>query len=74
MRRTGTSELDALEIDDGASEMKQELEKFGLEDYVSIPVTLVLVILFGYVALGAVLLGYLEDWPFFSAFYFSFIT
>ncbi len=62
------------ESDDEADEMRQELEKFGLEEYISIPVTLVLMILVGYIALGAILLGSLENWNFFPAFYFSFIT
>jgi hypothetical protein len=54
--------------------MRDELERFGLEDYISIPVSLVLVILVGYVAIGALLLRVWEDWDFFTAFYFSFIT
>ncbi|KHJ84953.1 Ion channel [Oesophagostomum dentatum] len=46
----------------------------GLEQYISIPVALIVVILLGYMAVGAVLLGSWENWPFFSGFYFSFIT
>jgi hypothetical protein len=56
------------------AQMRDELERFGLEDYISIPVSLVLVILVGYVAIGALLLRVWEDWDFFTAFYFSFIT
>ncbi|CAJ0599489.1 unnamed protein product [Cylicocyclus nassatus] len=46
----------------------------GLEQYISIPVALIVMILLGYMAVGAVLLGSWENWPFFSGFYFSFIT
>jgi len=53
---------------------EEEGEDMSFEDYVSIPVTLVLLILVGYTALGACLLSTLEGWSFFDAFYFSFIT
>lgn len=46
----------------------------GLEQYISIPVALIVTILLGYMAIGAVLLGSWENWQFFSGFYFSFIT
>ncbi|CAI4231503.1 unnamed protein product [Auanema sp. JU1783] len=46
----------------------------GLEHYISIPMSLIVVILLGYIALGAVLLGSWENWEFFSGFYFTFIT
>ncbi|EPB72805.1 Ion channel [Ancylostoma ceylanicum] len=46
----------------------------GLEQYISIPVALIVMILLGYMAVGAVLLGSWENWQFFSGFYFSFIT
>ncbi|KJH46603.1 Ion channel [Dictyocaulus viviparus] len=46
----------------------------GLEHYISIPVALIVMILLGYMAVGAVLLGSWENWQFFSGFYFSFIT
>ncbi|VDL70653.1 unnamed protein product [Nippostrongylus brasiliensis] len=46
----------------------------GLEQYISIPVALIVMILLGYMAIGAVLLGSWENWQFFSGFYFSFIT
>ncbi|VDM54975.1 unnamed protein product [Angiostrongylus costaricensis] len=49
-------------------------EKKGLEQYISIPVALIVMILLGYMAIGAVLLGSWENWQFFSGFYFSFIT
>lgn len=39
-----------------------------------IPATLVLVILIGYTALGALLLNQLEPWSYFDSFYFCFIT
>lgn len=40
----------------------------------AIPILLIVFILLGYIALGAVLLGSWENWDFFSGFYFSFIT
>lgn len=42
--------------------------------YNTIPASLLLIILIGYMALGALLLSYLEGWNYFNAFYFSFIT
>ncbi|CAD6190324.1 unnamed protein product [Caenorhabditis auriculariae] len=46
----------------------------GLEHYISIPISLIVMILLGYITIGAVLLGSWENWEFFSGFYFSFIT
>lgn len=60
--------------DDEQAKMRLELEKFGLEDYISIPVSLILGILIGYIAIGAVLLGSWEQWDFFSGFYFRFYS
>ncbi|PAV57744.1 hypothetical protein WR25_07384 isoform F [Diploscapter pachys] len=45
-----------------------------LDQYMAIPILLIVFILLGYIALGAVLLGSWENWDFFSGFYFSFIT
>jgi hypothetical protein len=55
-------------------QLKDHLVRFGIDDYISIPVTLVLSILVAYVAAGALLLGTWEGWDFFTGFYFSFIT
>lgn len=52
----------------------EDIDELGLYDYVSIPVTLVLLILVGYTALGALILSSQENWEFFDGFYFSFIT
>ncbi len=41
-------------------------ENLSFDDYVSIPVTLVLLILVGYTAVGAVMLSSLEGWTFFE--------
>lgn len=43
-----------------------EDENLSFDDYVSIPVTLVLLILVGYTAVGAVMLSSLEGWTFFE--------
>uniref|UniRef100_A0A0R3R0W8 Ion_trans_2 domain-containing protein n=1 Tax=Brugia timori TaxID=42155 RepID=A0A0R3R0W8_9BILA len=45
-----------------------------LEQYVSIPILLIVGTLLGYITIGAVLLALWEHWDFFSGFYFSFIT
>uniref|UniRef100_A0A915PBA0 Potassium channel domain-containing protein n=1 Tax=Setaria digitata TaxID=48799 RepID=A0A915PBA0_9BILA len=54
--------------------VKDQLLQFGLEQYISIPVPLVVGMLLGYIAVGAILLASWEHWDFFSGFYFSFIT
>ncbi|VDP46015.1 unnamed protein product [Soboliphyme baturini] len=60
--------------DQSQSLLLQELQKLGLEGYVDIPASLVFAILLSYIALGALLLRWIERWSFFDAFYFSFIT
>ncbi|KAK6101759.1 Ion channel family protein [Brugia pahangi] len=54
--------------------VKDQLLQFGLEQYVSIPILLIVGTLLGYITIGAVLLALWEHWDFFSGFYFSFIT
>ncbi|CAI5444388.1 unnamed protein product [Caenorhabditis angaria] len=46
----------------------------GLDHYISIPISLIVSILLGYIAIGAILIGTWENWDFFRGFYFSFIT
>ncbi|CAJ0943248.1 unnamed protein product, partial [Mesorhabditis belari] len=46
----------------------------GLEESSGIPMSLITIILLGYIAIGAVLLGLWEKWDFFTGFYFTFIT
>ncbi|CAJ0580958.1 unnamed protein product, partial [Mesorhabditis spiculigera] len=46
----------------------------GLDEQSGIPMSLITIILLGYIALGAVLLGLWENWDFFKGFYFTFIT
>jgi hypothetical protein len=54
-------------------QMKDQLEQVGImEPY--IPTTMILSILLGYMAIGAILLASWERWGFFEGFYFSFIT
>ncbi|VDK87205.1 unnamed protein product [Litomosoides sigmodontis] len=53
---------------------KDELLRCGLEQYISIPILLIVGVLLGYITVGAVLLALWEQWDFFSGFYFSFIT
>lgn len=48
--------------------------QFGFEQYISIPMSLIVGILIGYVAAGAILLALWEHWDFLSGFYFAFIT
>ncbi|KAF1762071.1 hypothetical protein GCK72_010333 [Caenorhabditis remanei] len=45
-----------------------------LENYISIPIFLIVAILLSYITFGAVVLSMWEGWDFFSGFYFSFIT
>lgn len=53
----------------------EELEKLGVVDsFINVPTPIILTILVGYMALGALLLSFLEQWSFFDAFYFAFIT
>ncbi|KAM3723635.1 TWiK family of potassium channels protein [Dirofilaria immitis] len=54
--------------------VKDQLVQFGLEEYISIPILLIVGMLLGYITIGAVLLASWEHWDFFSGFYFSFIT
>ncbi|CAB3403355.1 unnamed protein product [Caenorhabditis bovis] len=58
--------------DDNPKEGEQIMQ--GLDHYISIPISLIVMILLGYITIGAVLLGSWENWEFFSGFYFSFIT
>ncbi|CAI2349264.1 unnamed protein product [Caenorhabditis sp. 36 PRJEB53466] len=51
-----------------------ELNLDHLENYISIPIFLIVTILLSYITLGAVILSMWEGWDFFSGFYFSFIT
>ncbi|VDO32318.1 unnamed protein product [Onchocerca flexuosa] len=61
-------------IDEVNRTMKDELFQIGLREYISIPMLLIVGILLGYIAIGAVLFASWEHWDFFSGFYFSFIT
>ncbi|CAG9530822.1 unnamed protein product [Cercopithifilaria johnstoni] len=54
--------------------VKDQLLQFELEQFISIPILLVVGMLLGYITIGAVLLALWEYWDFFSGFYFSFIT
>lgn len=45
-----------------------------MEKFFSIPMTLITVILLGYLTIGAILLAIWEKWGFFEGFYFSFVT
>uniref|UniRef100_A0A7E4UZL0 TWiK family of potassium channels protein 7 n=1 Tax=Panagrellus redivivus TaxID=6233 RepID=A0A7E4UZL0_PANRE len=63
----------APESVDGGEDRNENKEAIiGLD--VSIPTSLIAIILLGYMAIGAVLLGTWENWDFFQGFYFSFIT
>ncbi|KHN87881.1 TWiK family of potassium channels protein 7 [Toxocara canis] len=64
----------SISVDENVARVKDQLIQFGLEHYISIPISLIVAILLGYIAVGAILLASWESWDFFSGFYFSFIT
>ncbi|VDK48481.1 unnamed protein product [Anisakis simplex] len=64
----------SMSTDENTARVKDQLIQFGLENYISIPISLIVGILLGYIAVGAVLLSTWESWDFLSGFYFSFIT
>uniref|UniRef100_A0A0N5ALA9 Ion channel n=1 Tax=Syphacia muris TaxID=451379 RepID=A0A0N5ALA9_9BILA len=60
---------------DSVSGDSTELSKFlELQDELRIPVVMVLFVLVAYTTIGGVLFQALEEWPYFDAFYFCFIT
>uniref|UniRef100_A0A0N5ATQ7 Ion channel n=1 Tax=Syphacia muris TaxID=451379 RepID=A0A0N5ATQ7_9BILA len=67
-----SSRLPNLEAED-ERQIRNELIQLDLEDS-TIPISLVIGILLGYITFGATILSAWERWNFFSGFYFSFVT
>lgn len=49
-------------------------EEYMPTDEIAVPITLTLVLLFGFMMLGAILFAFLEEWSASAAFYFTFIS
>uniref|UniRef100_A0AC35TSK4 Ion channel n=1 Tax=Rhabditophanes sp. KR3021 TaxID=114890 RepID=A0AC35TSK4_9BILA len=62
------------DLDEEAAKEKDQLVQVGLENYVAIPISLIIFILLGYMTIGAFLLAEWENWNVYEGFYFSFIT
>uniref|UniRef100_A0AC35ES39 Potassium channel domain-containing protein n=1 Tax=Panagrolaimus sp. PS1159 TaxID=55785 RepID=A0AC35ES39_9BILA len=71
-KTSSTENLNEDEEEGHAPETKEFLATMSLQ--VDIPTSLIAIILLGYMAIGAFLLGIWENWNFFQGFYFSFIT
>uniref|UniRef100_A0A914QGG3 Potassium channel domain-containing protein n=1 Tax=Panagrolaimus davidi TaxID=227884 RepID=A0A914QGG3_9BILA len=71
-KTSSTENLNEDEEEGHAPETKEFLATMSLQ--VDIPTSLIAIILLGYMAIGAFLLGMWENWNFFQGFYFSFIT
>lgn len=74
MRKLPKRKSSTSENGEGDGESKQENKEAIMDLGVTIPTSLIAIILLGYMAMGAVLLGLWENWDFFQGFYFSFIT
>uniref|UniRef100_A0AC34QHE6 Potassium channel domain-containing protein n=1 Tax=Panagrolaimus sp. JU765 TaxID=591449 RepID=A0AC34QHE6_9BILA len=74
MKKPNCGSVDSENLENGDADEKPENREPIIDLGVSIPTSLIAIILLGYMAIGAVLLGMWENWDFFQGFYFSFIT